>query len=83
MEPAITIITRLGGPTEVARTLGVHRTRVSNWKRGRAVGGTGGMIPQKHIPALLRLAETKGVPLAAADFLPPSIPASAPIPATA
>lgn len=77
MEPAITIITRLGGPTEVARVLGVHRTRVSNWKRARAVGGTNGMIPQKHIPALLRLASTKGVDLSATDFLPPATESAA------
>ena len=31
MEPAATIIKRLGGPTAVAQIAGVHRTRVSNW----------------------------------------------------
>jgi hypothetical protein len=70
MEPAQTIITALGGPTIVSRELGVHRTRVSNWQRPRSAGGTGGVIPQRHIPNLIRLAGARGVRLEAADFFP-------------
>lgn len=70
MEPAQTIIHKLGGPTAVAKTLAVHRTRVSSWKRSRASGGTNGLIPQKHHPALLALAREKGIGLNASDFLP-------------
>ncbi|MCP4304181.1 MAG: helix-turn-helix domain-containing protein [bacterium] len=71
MEPASSIIQKLGGPSRIAREVGVHRTRVSNWQRPRDVGGTGGLIPQKHIPTLLRLARENGVALAADEFLPP------------
>lgn len=71
MEPAATIIKQFGGPSELAALLGVHRTRVSNWQRQRASGGTGGLIPQRYHPALLDHAQRKGVALAAADFLPP------------
>lgn len=70
MEPATTIINRLGGPTKVAEIAGVHRTRVSNWKRKKEEGGTGGVIPFKHVPALLAAAKECGVKLKVEDFLP-------------
>jgi hypothetical protein len=70
MEPARTIISRLGGPTKVAGIAGVHRTRVSNWARRKKDGGTGGLIPFKHVPALLAAAKRQGVELSADDFLP-------------
>lgn len=70
MEPASKIIKKLGGPSKVALITGVHRTRVSNWKRGKEVGGTGGVIPFKHVPKLLEAAVEMGEPLSADDFLP-------------
>lgn len=73
MEPANTIIAKLGGPTKVSQITGVHRTRVSNWKRPREAGGTGGMIPMPHIPVLLRAAQASGIKMSADDFLPRSI----------
>lgn len=74
MEPASAIIKRFGGPSELASLLGVHRTRVSNWQRPRASGGTGGLIPQRYHPTLLDYAARKGIALGAADFLPPVQP---------
>lgn len=70
MEPAQSIINRLGGPNKVASIAGVHRTRVSNWKRPKEDGGTGGVIPFKHVPALLAAAKESGVSLKVEDFLP-------------
>jgi hypothetical protein len=70
MEPAATIIRKLGGPTAVSRLLNVHRTRVSNWMRAKSVGGTGGRIPQDHHRALLEHARQQGVALTAEEFLP-------------
>lgn len=70
MEPAASIIKKLGGATVVAAIAGVHRTRVSNWKRSKDVGGTGGVIPFKHVPKLLAAAEKRGVELSADEFLP-------------
>ena len=72
MQPAQTIIQKLGGPSAVAKIVGVHRTRVSSWQRPRATGGTGGRVPQDHIPALLRHARENGVELSAVDFLGPA-----------
>lgn len=70
MEPARTIIRKLGGPNKVSEVAGVHRTRVSNWARPKEAGGTGGNIPFKHVPALLAHAREIGVDLSANDFLP-------------
>lgn len=70
MEPARTIISRLGGPNKVSAIAGVHRTRVSNWARKKQDGGTGGVIPFKHVPALIAAARDMGVDLSADDFLP-------------
>ena len=69
MEPAQTIIRKLGGPSVVARIVGIHRTRVSSWQRSRAAGGTGGHIPQRHIPTLLAFAREKKADVTAEDFL--------------
>lgn len=70
MEPATRIINMLGGPTRVAGICGVHRTRVSNWKRPRDVGGTGGVIPHWHVQKLIEAARADGKELAAQDFAP-------------
>lgn len=72
MEPARTIVKRLGGPKAISGLVGVHRTRVSNWMRPRAVGGTGGAIPQKYHRQLLECAAEKGIDLSAEDFLLPA-----------
>ena len=70
MEPAASIISKLGGDTAVAAIVGVHRTRVANWKRSKESGGTGGVIPFKHVPALIAAARAAGHELSADDFLP-------------
>ncbi|SHI79186.1 hypothetical protein SAMN02745911_1178 [Aureimonas altamirensis DSM 21988] len=75
MEPATTIIRSLGGPSAVSRITGVHRTRVSNWMRSKDVGGTDGLIPFRHVPALLSAAKNAGVVLTAEDFLPSEVAA--------
>lgn len=68
LEPAHSIVDRLGGPGKVAAFLGLHRTRVSKWKLPKVSGGTGGTIPLKHVPALMRLAVTIGADLRYAEF---------------
>jgi len=55
------IIQSLGGPTEVARYLGVRSQAVSLW-------GVTGRVPLDRVPALLRLASERGVALAPEDL---------------
>jgi hypothetical protein len=68
MQPADSVIAKLGGVAKTAAAAGVHRTRVSNWKRPRDAGGTGGRIPQKHIEALIAHARQNGIALSLEDF---------------
>lgn len=70
MEPASTIVKSLGGSTKVGMLIGVHRTRVSSWSRPKSKGGTGGLIPFRHVPRLLEEARNQGLSLDANDFLP-------------
>lgn len=77
MEPATTIVSRFGGASEVASIVGVHRTRVYGWAKPREKGGTGGLIPQGHIPKLLEAARERGIPLDGNDFLLPPQPQEA------
>ena len=53
MEPATTIISKLGGVAAVAELTRVHRTRVYKWMAARDTGGTGGRIPQRYQATLL------------------------------
>lgn len=75
MEPAQTIVKKLGGPNAVAAIAGVHRTRVSNWMREKSAGGTGGVIPFKHVPTLLAAAAQRDIALSPLDFFPKPAPA--------
>jgi hypothetical protein len=70
MEPARSIIKRLGGPAEVSKVTRRAYTAPYRWMAPIEKRGTGGLIPQKHHLALLAYAREKGVPLSAADFLP-------------
>ncbi len=70
LQPAASIVQKLGGPSVVAKVAGVHRTRVSNWMRPRSAGGTGGRVPQDHHRALLDYAKQQSVELTAEDFIP-------------
>lgn len=76
MEPAATIIEKLGGPSVVSEITRTAYTAPYRWQHPRDKGGTGGLIPQKYHLALLNYAEQAGVDLTARDFLPvPSQPA--------
>jgi hypothetical protein len=69
MEPAKTIIKRLGGEAKVAEITGTAFTAPYRWQHPREKGGTGGTIPQRHFRALLDYAQANEIPLTAADLL--------------
>lgn len=71
MEPAQTIIEKLGGASAVASIVGIHRTRVYGWMYPKERGGTGGTIPIKHAQRLLQYAEGEGIAVTASDFFGP------------
>ena len=70
MEPAKSIIDAFGGPTELAKVVGIHRTRVSKWKSPRDKGGTGGVIPHWHVETILSSARDRGLNVSLGDFAP-------------
>lgn len=70
LEPAFSIIFRLGGLGIVQSVTGASRTRVYRWTQPKEKGGTGGIIPLNHAPKLLSYARETGVSLSANDFLP-------------
>lgn len=51
--PAENIIAKLGGAQKVADMLDLNVTSVHRWTYPKSKGGTGGMIPARHMTALL------------------------------
>lgn len=74
MEPAKSIIKKLGGPTIVAKEIGLSRVTVSRWGASKSKGGTNGFIPYSHVPKLLKFAREREVELSASDFIPDDDP---------
>lgn len=70
MNPASTIIARLGGEAQVSFITGAAYTAPYRWQAARHKGGTGGLIPQRYHRKLLDYARSKGIPLVADEFLP-------------
>ncbi len=70
-EPADSIIRKLGGNCAVAEITGAAASSVRRWRYPKAKGGTGGQVPNWHIPALLKFAFEAGVDLQPGDFFPP------------
>jgi hypothetical protein len=69
LDPAKTVIERLGGVDKVSEITGKHRTRVFRWMYPQTRGGTGGLIPQRQIPLLLDFANKNKICLAPSDFI--------------
>ena len=69
MEPAKTVIARLGGAKHLALMLGLHRTSVYRWTQPSHIGGTNGLVPAKYQASILRLAMELGAPLSSEDFI--------------
>lgn len=62
IDPAFTVIERLGGKAFVAESLGLDKSTLSRWCQPRPMG-TGGVIPQKHWGQLLEMASKQRVRL--------------------
>lgn len=70
MEPARSIIEKLGGEAVVSSVTRTAYTAPYRWQHSKAKGGTDGLIPQRHHPALLSYARENGISLSASEFLP-------------
>lgn len=79
MEPAQSIIHKLGGEAAVSAITKTASTAPYRWQYPRDKGGTGGRIPQRYHPVLLNYAQEHAIALSAEDFLPPDYsPSSVP-----
>jgi hypothetical protein len=68
IEPAYTVLERLGGKSTVAAELNVAPSTLSRWCQP-VPAGTGGVIPQRHWPALLAFAKKQGLSLDLSDLV--------------
>ena len=66
-EPAFSVLERLGGKSAVAAELQVAASTLSRWCQP-SPQGTGGLIPQKHWPALLAYAKKQKISLSVSDL---------------
>lgn len=62
------IISKCGGVNVVASWTGVTTKTVHCWTYEREKGGTGGIIPAKYQPTILKQAVDSGIPLSPDDF---------------
>lgn len=67
MDPAFTVIEKLGGKSAVAYELGLAPSTLSRWCQF-APAGTGGIIPQKYWRELLLLAKQQKIKLDVTDL---------------
>lgn len=74
--PAERIIAKLGGAKVVATVVQRARQNVERWKKPRAEGGTGGLVPAQHQVELLRHALVTGADLELEDFFPDDLVAA-------
>lgn len=68
LEPARSIVTRLGGVRATARILGVNPSAVSRWMVSHKEKGTGGAIPLKHWQSILNHAKKENIRLSVTDL---------------
>jgi hypothetical protein len=69
MEPASSIIKKLGGEAVVSGVTETAYTAPYRWQYPRDRKGTGGLIPQRYHRTLLDYARSKGISLKAEEFL--------------
>ncbi len=60
IEPAYSVVEKLGGKAAVADELGLDKSTLSRWCQPQPQG-TGGMIPQRYWPKLVEMARGRKV----------------------
>lgn len=68
LDPAYTIIRKLGGIEKAAEASGASENRVYRWQLPRDRGGTDGLIPSKRQQRILDWAAERNIKLRPADF---------------
>jgi hypothetical protein len=60
LEPAYSVIEKLGGKSAVAQALSLDKSTLSRWCQP-SPQGTGGLIPQRYWPQLMQMARAQRV----------------------
>lgn len=68
LEPAYSVVERLGGKSAVSNRLKIHKSTLTRWCQP-VPWGTGGMIPQRHWLTLLEMAREAGVSLTVQELV--------------
>lgn len=76
MDPADSIITKMGGATHVARITGCSFAWVCKWAYPKERSGTGGTVPIAAARKLLEHATRSGIDLTPDEFLAEPTPAA-------
>lgn len=69
LSPAREVVAKLGGVRALARALQINPSAVSRWMMPGVKGGTGGLIPQRHWPAILKHAKKEKVKVKLDDLV--------------
>jgi hypothetical protein len=69
LSPAKEVVQKLGGVRALARVLEINPSAVSRWMMPSAKGGTNGLIPQRHWPAILKHAKEEKVKVKLDDLV--------------
>lgn len=62
-------VVRIFGEQRAAEIAGVKIDAVRKWRRRKATGGAGGLVPSQYQDAFLRTAEAEGLALVAQDLI--------------
>lgn len=75
LDPAKTVIDKVGGVDRAAQITGKHISRIYRWMYPAIRGGTGGFVPHADAVKLLDHAKQHDLPLSAEDFIQSPAPA--------
>jgi hypothetical protein len=75
LDPAKSVIDKIGGVEKAAAVTGKHISRIYRWMYSTTRGGTGGFVPHTDAVKLLDHAKKHDLPLAAEDFIQSPAPA--------
>lgn len=67
-KPAEVVISRFGGVCELGRVLSIDKSTVSRWQVSPEQKGTGGRVPQKYWPLLIKEAKKRKIKLSLRDL---------------
>lgn len=68
LDPAYTVISKIGGYRPTARMLGISPSAVLRWTLPAQLQGSGGAIPQRHWQAILNYAKQNKLGISLRDL---------------